>query len=129
MKQARIWLGVALGCGMALMAAAHVRYQWVEAVDVAVRCDAGAGGLLCTLRAGIIQAFVHQRLGWAALALAVLAFVGRSAGLAGVALLLACAGLVLYCTELSAPAALLAALVFANRGQAAAPAKLSSSAP
>jgi hypothetical protein len=129
MKQGWVWLCVALWCGLSLLAAAFVRYMWIEAVDVAAPCDAGAGRLVCTLRAWIIQAFVHQRLGWAALGLAVLAFALKSSWTAGAALFLACSGLVLYCTELSAPAALLAALVFANVGHAATAAKLKSSVP
>jgi hypothetical protein len=129
MKPCWVWCGVALWCGLSLMAAAFVRHTWIEAMDVAAPCDAGAGDMVCLLRAWIIQAFVHQRLGWAALGLAALAFVFKSSWAAGAALFLACSGLVLYSTELSAPAALLAALVFANVGQAATPAKLKSSAP
>jgi hypothetical protein len=129
MRQGWVWLSVALWCGLSLLAAAFVRYAWIEAVDVAAPCDAGAGGLICTLRAWIIQAFVHQRLGWAALGSAAFAFVLQSSWAASAALFLACSGLVLYSTELSAPAALLAALIFANVGQAATVAKLKSSAP
>jgi hypothetical protein len=129
MKQGWVWFGVALWCGFSLLAATFVRYTWVESVDVAAYCDAGASGTVCTLRAWIIQAFVHQRLGWAALGWAVLAFAFTSPWLAGMALFLACSGLVLYSTELSAPAALLAALVFANVGQAATTAKAKSNTP
>jgi hypothetical protein len=129
MKQGWVWFGIALWCGLSLVAAAFVRYTWIEAVDVAARCDAGVGGFVCTLRAWIIQAFVHQRLGWAALGAAALAFAFTSPWLAGMALFLACSGLVLYSTELSAPAALLAALVFANVGQAATTAKVKNKAP
>jgi hypothetical protein len=129
MKQRWVWLGVALWCGISLSVAGFVRYAWIEVVDIAAPCDAGAGGLICTLRAWIIQAFVHQRLGWVALVLAALAFVGRSPWVASVALFLACCGLVLYSTELSAPAALLAALVFANVGQTDTQPKLNSNAP
>lgn len=129
MKQRWIWLGVALWCGVSFLVAAYARFKWVEAHEVAAHCDAGASSVLCTLRTGIIQAFVHQRLGWAALGLAAAAYVFKSAWAAGLALFLACAGLVLYATELSAPAALLAALVFARAGQAATAAKLSNNTP
>jgi hypothetical protein len=129
MKQSWVWCGVALWSGVSLLAAAFVRYTWIEAVDVAAHCDAGSSSLTCTLRAWIIQAFVHQRLGWVAVTLAALAYACTSVWAAGAALFLACTGLVLYSTELSAPAALLAALVFANAGQAATPAKLNSNAP
>jgi hypothetical protein len=129
MKQGWVWLCVVLWCGLSLLAAAFVRYTWIEAVAVAAHCDAGAGGIVCTLRAWIIQAFVHQRLGWAALGCAALAVTFKSPWAASLALFLACSGLVLYSTELSAPAALLAALVFANVGQAATTAKVNKRAP
>ena len=109
--------------------AAYVRFSWVEAHDVAARCDAGATGLVCALRTWVIQAFIHQRLGWAALALAAVAYAFRSPWAAGMALFLACSGMVLYSTELGAPAALLAALVFAKAGKAATAARLSSKTP
>lgn len=118
MKQRWIWLGVALWCGLSLLMATYVRFSWVEAHDVAARCDAGATGVVCTLRAWVIQAFIHQRLGWTALGLAAVAYAFRSPWVAGLALFLACSGMVLYSTELGAPAALLAALVFANAGKA-----------
>lgn len=129
MKQRWVWLCVALWCGAALSAAAYARFSWVEAHAVAAHCDAGAASMLCTVRAWIIQAFVHQRIGWAALALAAAAYLLRSPWAAAAGLFLACSGMVLYATELSAPAALLAALVFANVGKIATPAKLNSNAP
>jgi hypothetical protein len=124
-----LWLAVALWCGLSLLAAAYVRYAWIEEPQLAAQCDAGAASWVCTLRAWIIQAFVHQRIGWAALALAVCAFAMTWPWLASVALLLACSGLVLYSTEISAPAALLAGLVFAKLDISATAAKLSSNAP
>jgi hypothetical protein len=116
-KQRLVWILVALWCTTALVVAAYVRFQWIEAPSLASRCDQGAADFVCTLRAWVIQAFIHQRLGWAAVALALIAFALRSVWTAGIALFLACSGLVLYSTELCSPAALLAALVFANFGQ------------
>jgi hypothetical protein len=129
MKQRWIWLNLALWCGLSLSAAAFVRFSWIEAPELAAHCDAGAPGGVCALRAWIIQAFIHQRLGWAALGLAALAYGMASPWVAGAAVFLACSGLVLYSTELSAPAVLLACLVFAKIGQTAIPAKLKSKAP
>lgn len=129
MKQRWLWLGVVLWCCLSLLAAAYARFAWIEAPDVAANCDAGASGLLCTVRAWIIQAFINQRVGWTALALAALAYAATSPWVAGAALFLASAGLVLYSTEPSAPAALLAALVFAKLGHAATPAKQHNKAP
>jgi hypothetical protein len=110
---------VTLICIASLGLAALARHRLIEPADVTAYCDGGAGGGLCLLRAWIIQAFVHQRIGWFALALAVLA---------AVSLFAACAGMVLYTTELCAPAALLAMLVFVRDGQAAAPASTSNNA-
>lgn len=129
MKQVWLWISVAMWCGLCLGVAAFVRFSWIEATDVAAHCDAGAGGGVCTLRAWIIQAFIHERLGWVALAIAVVAYASASRWIAGAALFLACAGLVLYSTQLSTPAALLAALVFANTGQAATAAKPNNKTP
>jgi hypothetical protein len=128
-RQFWVWLGVGLLCGLSLLLAAYVRFAWIESSIVAAPCDAGTNSIVCTVRTWIIQAFVHERLGWAALALAALAFAVASPWLAGTALFLASSGLVLYSTQLCAPAALLAALVFANVGQPATAAKLKNIKP
>jgi hypothetical protein len=132
MKSLQLWhigLAVALWCGLSLLAAAYARYVWIEEPQLAAHCDAGTASVVCTLRAWIIQAFVHQRIGWAALGLAVCAYLMAWPWMASIALFLACAGLVLYSTEISAPAALLAGLVFAQLEVKATPAKVSSKAP
>jgi hypothetical protein len=121
-------LWVVLICAAGLGLAALVRHRLIEPADMTAYCDGGAGGALCVLRAWIIQAFVHQRIGWFALVLAVLATVVAWRSLAAVALFAACAGMVLYTTELCAPAALLALLVFVRDGQPVAPASTSSNA-
>jgi hypothetical protein len=118
------WFWVALWCGLSLLAAAFVRYEWIESSQVAAPCDSGITSVLCTVRSWIVQAFVHQRLGWAALGFAATAYTFKVTWVAGFALFLACCGLVLYSTELSAPAALLAALVFAKDSKTANPAGL-----
>lgn len=115
-------------CIAALGLAALARHRLIEPADMTAYCDGGAGGSLCMLRAWIIQAFVHQRIGWFALALAVLATATAWRSVAALALFSACAGMVLYTTELCAPAALLAALVFVRDGQAAAAASTSNNA-
>lgn len=126
-----VWKSLALVvviCTVSLGLAALVRHRWIEPADVTAYCDGGAGSAFCILRAWIIQAFVHQRIGWCALALAVLATVTAWRSVATLALFAACAGMVLYTTELCAPAALLAMLVFVRDGQAAAPASTSNKA-
>ena len=109
----------------ALALAAAARYGLIEPADVTARCDGGAIDNLCQVRAWTIQSFVHQRIGWAALGLALVATVTGWRSVAAIALFAACSGLILYTTELCAPAALLALLVFIRktpRGQPAAPA-------
>ena len=131
MTRWRTVVAVVLICATALALAAAARHGLVEPADVTARCDGGARDGWCTVRAWIIQAFVNQRIGWAALTLAALATVTGWRSLAGAALFVACAGLILYTTELCAPAALLALLVFvrdSRLGQPAAPANTSSNA-
>lgn len=106
---------VVLTCAIALALAAALRYGLIEPADVTARCDGGAQDVWCRLRAWTIQSFVHQRIGWLALALAVVATVGAWRSVAVIALFTACAGMVLYTTELGAPAALLGALVFVRQ--------------
>ncbi len=120
---------VAMLCLLALWLAALARHRLIEPADMTAYCDGGAASAWCTLRAWIIQAFVHQRIGWFALGLAVIASATQHRGAAGLALFAACAGLVLYTTELCAPAALLAVLVFVRDGQAQVPANTNSKAP
>ena len=89
-------------------------------------CDGGARDVWCTVRALTIQLFVNQRIGWVALVLALLATATAWRSVAAAALFVACGGLVLYNTELCAPAALLALLVFVRgpaEGRAASPAE------
>jgi hypothetical protein len=125
------WKSLALGmviCITALGLAALARHRLIEPADFTAYCDGGADGAICVLRAWIIQAFVHQRIGWFALALAVLATATAWRSVAALALFAACAGMVLYTTELCAPAALLAILVFVRDGKAAAAASTSNKA-
>jgi hypothetical protein len=117
---------VVLICAVALTLATAARHGLIEPADVTARCDAGAKEAWCTVRAWTIQAFVNQRIGWVALALAALATATAWRSLAGAALFTACAGLILYTTELCAPAALLALLVFVRKGKPAATASASS---
>jgi hypothetical protein len=120
---------VVLICMASLGLATLARHRLIEPADITAYCDGGAGGTLCVLRAWTIQTFVHQRIGWFALALAVLATLTAWRSVAALALFAACAGMVLYTTELCAPAALLAMLVFVRDGQAAAPASNSNKVP
>ena len=124
----RTWLALFLTCTAAVGLAAAARHWLIEPVTLSQRCDAGLADAWCSVRWWIIQAFVQQRIGWFALTLALLAGIGARRGVAAVALIAACAGLMLYGTELCAPAALLALLVFARPRPATLAASSSNSA-
>ena len=128
MKTWRTWLAVFMTCTAAIGLAAAARHWLIEPVSLSQRCDAGLAGTWCSVRWWIIQAFVQQRIGWFALTLAILASVLSRRDAAAVALIAACIGLVLYSTELCAPATLLALLVFARRRPATLAASSSNSA-
>jgi hypothetical protein len=113
----------------ALLLATWARYRLIEPAHVTFFCDGGAQDVKCMIRSWIIQAFVHQRLGWVALVLALLAWPTRSNWIAAIALFIACAGLILYTTELCAPAALLALIVIVREGQTTAQANSMSNTP
>ena len=125
----RAALSVVMICASGLALAAAARHGLVEPADVTARCDGGAQDAWCSVRAWTIQAFVNQRIGWAALVLALLATVTAWRSVAAAALFAACAGLILYSTELCAPAALLALLVFVRDDKPVTPASVSSNAP
>lgn len=74
----------------------------------------GSPEIACAFKTALVQSFLHQRLGWAALLFGVLAFVtgGRKAAWAG--WLAGLAGLVLYSYEPAAVAAMLSLLVLAR---------------
>ena len=121
MKTWRLAALIVLGCAAAFAMAAAARHWLIEPAAMGARCLTGADEVWCLARGWTIEAFSQQRLGWCALGLAILATLGAWPGLAAIALFAACLGLVLYSTDPSAPAALLALLVFAREpGPAAA---------
>jgi hypothetical protein len=107
-----------LGIVLASLALAHLaRHGLVEPPHLTATCDAAPWqGVLCSLRTLTVQAFVQQRLGVAALAVALLATTMRWRWAAWLALATGSAALVLYATGLGASAVLLAALVCARPG-------------
>jgi hypothetical protein len=99
----------------ALALAGLARSQLVEPAHWSATCDAAPWqGAWCPLRSALIEVFVSQRIGWAALAVAVGAAVLRKRPFAYAALGLGCAGLVLYSVSAAAPAVLVAALMLAR---------------
>ncbi len=105
------------------------RWVLVEPADVAARCDAAPWvGITCTLRSIVVAAFVDQRLGVAAVGLALTAWwIGRRGRdavrlaqiMGAVALAAGVAASVLYTAGLGVAAALLAAMVLADEGAGA----------
>jgi hypothetical protein len=97
--------------------ALSVRYGLVEPQGMATAC-AVVVDTSCAMRDMAIAIFTHQRLGYLALAAALLALMLQSRPLAWTGWVAGIAGLVLYCFELSAPSALLALLVLARPAKA-----------
>lgn len=96
---------------VALAIALALRYLVVEATDVAQTCDVSPWEGLCAGRTALVLSFRHQELGWAALAIALLATVLRYRTLGLIALSAGLFGLILYSYEPAAVAALLGLLV------------------
>lgn len=96
---------------LALVVSASLRHRLIEPAQVAAFCgSAGGGEPMCILRRAVVAMFAEQRLGWAAMLLSLLALWTRRRALGLLAIAVASAGLMLYCTRYAAPAAVLAAL-------------------
>jgi small-conductance mechanosensitive channel len=126
-------IALALVLGLSALAlAAALRHQLIEPVHLTTYCDGGAASGWCTLRAWVIQAFVHQRIGWFSLGIAVLSSITNWRPLAALAIVSSCSGMVLYTADLCAIALVLSALVFVRDspadGQAVAPANINNNA-
>lgn len=86
----------------------------IEPAAIAHACDPAPWQGACAARSALLRSFVHQEIGWAAFAAGALATAFRLPRLAGVALALGAAGLVLYSYEPAAVGALLGLLVLAR---------------
>ena len=100
---------------LAMIAAALLRYFAVEPEAIAHACQPDPWSGLCGARSALIQLFLGQRIGWAALVVALAALLLRRRGLARLGLALAGAGLVLYSPEPAAAAVVASLLVLARR--------------
>ena len=98
---------------LALAAALAARHALVEPGAMAQACDPQPWQAGCVARSLVVQAFIHQRIAWAALGLGFAALFLRSRGLATAAFAIGLAALVLYSADLAAPAVLLALAVLA----------------
>lgn len=120
-----LWIAALLAVGgSGLIVAYYVRHDLVEPASMGAFCEIATTHWRCLIRQAIIGLLTDQRLGWLAVALAVLSLIFRLPTWGWLAWFLAPAGFVLYHAELSAPALLLAgvALVRArhhaqNRGR------------
>ena len=90
-----------------------LRYGIIEAGRLPAHCDgARARSLVCGAKWLLIESFQHQRLGWLALVLALVAFTFESRRTALAAWLVALAGLVLYNYDHAGVAAMMSLLVW-----------------
>lgn len=97
----------------ALTAALWLRYVLVEQEGMDLLCKQAIDSR-CALREAVIAVFTHHRLGYLSLTLALLGLLPWLRPLAWLGWFGGIAGLVLYCFDTSAPAALLALLVLAR---------------
>jgi hypothetical protein len=95
--------------------ALYVRYLAIEQSAVGLACAAGLDTWLCISRRIIIVFYEHSVFGWVAVAVAVLNLLRPSLILFAAALAVACLGVVLYNSGLSALGFGLLALSFARR--------------
>ena len=95
--------------------ALFMRYLAIEQSTVGLACAAGLDTWLCFSRRIVIALYKHSAFGWAAVAVAALNLLRPSLVLFAVALAVACLGVVLYNSGLSALAFGLLALSLARR--------------
>ena len=100
------WLLIVL----AGIAAALVRYLFIEPANLAHLCEDSHGPAWCGIRQAIVIAFYSYGLGYAALAATVLALVWRHPVSACLAAMLGFIALVMYCYEAGALALLIGSL-------------------
>lgn len=92
------------------IAAALVRYLFIEPANLAHLCDEGNGPAWCSLRQAIVFAFYTYGLGYAALAATALALAWKHPATACLAAALGFIALVMYCYEAGALALLIGSL-------------------
>ena len=107
----RVCLAAALLAALAATLAAWARRDLVEAHAVAQACLAGQGGVICGLRAAVVQMFSSGLLSALVLAATALALLCRRAWTAALCLVLGATGLVLYSFPAGALALLIGALL------------------
>ncbi|WP_303784911.1 hypothetical protein [Azovibrio restrictus] len=101
---------------LALGLALGARYGLVEADGLATFCTLDKEDIRCSLRQAVIGIFTHNKLGYLSLAASSLALLHPLRHLAWLGWCTGLMGLVLYCYDTAAPAALLALLILARTG-------------
>lgn len=96
------------------VAAAWLRYDWIEQSTAAQACLAGARSVPCALRAFAVAHFLDDGFGYAALACAALALLWRHAFSAWLAAAAGILALILYCAIPGALALLVGVLRLAR---------------
>ncbi|MBL8376672.1 MAG: hypothetical protein JNM79_02280 [Burkholderiales bacterium] len=104
----RTWGGPLATAFGALAVASWLRFGWIENGGLAALCSAQNE---CLIKTAVVASFTDQRVGWAALLIALVALATRRGALAYVTLALACAGLMLYGAGPAAPALWIAVLL------------------
>jgi len=95
--------------------ALYMRYLAIEQSTVGLACAAGLNTWLCFSRGIVIALFEHSAFGWTAVVVAALNLLRPSLIVFAFALAVACLGVVLYNSGLSALAFGLLAISFARR--------------
>lgn len=109
------WIATLTGvCAVALTSAYYIRYDLIEPAAVGTFCETASALWRCLIRQAILVLLTEHRLGWLAVAAALLSLVLGMPTLGWCAWFLASAGFVLYNAELAAPALLLAGVALAR---------------
>lgn len=95
--------------------AAWIRFELVEPLARSAGCAADPGTALCRLRAVVVMLFQGERVGWAALGIALAGSLLGWRWLAGVGMVIGAASLMLYSVEPGAAAVLLASVCLLRR--------------
>jgi hypothetical protein len=95
--------------------AAWVRYGWIEPAEIARQCAAATAPAWCGVRQWLVQRFLDNSYGIAALAMTALALLWRRSGTAWCAAALGFVALQLYCFQSGAMALLIGCLLLVRQ--------------
>lgn len=95
--------------------AAWTRFELVEPLARSAGCAADPGTALCRVRAVVVMLFQGERVGWAALVIALAGSMSGWRWLTGTGMVIGAASLMLYSVEPGAAAVLLASIALLRR--------------